>query len=67
MNVSIYIYIYIYIYIIERNIMKTQSSSLNFRIQGKISVYVCFIFSPLFFCFKNSFAVNFYTGLKPIV
>ena len=28
---------------IERNIMKNQASSLGFGIQGKISVYICFM------------------------
>ena len=28
---------------IERNIMKKQASRLDFRIQGKISIYMCFM------------------------
>ena len=28
---------------IERNIMKNQAGSLGFWIQGKISVYICFV------------------------
>ena len=42
-STCIYIYIYIYIYMycnIERNIMKNQSGSPDFLIQGKISVYL---------------------------
>jgi len=35
---------YIYVnYNIERNIMKNQVVSLGFWIQGKISVYMCFM------------------------
>jgi len=30
-------------YNIERNIMKNQAGSLGFGIQGKISVYMCFM------------------------
>ena len=30
-------------YNIERNIMKNQAGSLSFGIQGKISVYMCFM------------------------
>ena len=30
-------------YNIERNIMKNQAGSPGFRIQGKISVYMCFM------------------------
>jgi len=32
---------------LERNIMKTQSSSPSFGIQRKISMYICFIFYAL--------------------
>ena len=32
---------------IERNIMKNQSGSPSFWIQGKIFVYICFIFYAL--------------------
>jgi len=38
--------IYMY-YNIERNIMKNQASSPSFGIQGKISVYMCFMCSAL--------------------
>jgi len=34
-------------YNIERNIMKNQAGNPGFGIQGKISVYMCFIFSAL--------------------
>jgi len=34
-------------YKIERNIMKNQAGSLGFGIQGKISVYMCFMCSSL--------------------
>jgi len=35
---------YIYMYCnIERNIMKNQAGSPNFGIQGKISMYMCFM------------------------
>jgi len=38
----------IYMYCdIERNVMKNQSGSPDFGIQGKISVYICFIFYAL--------------------
>jgi len=34
-------------YNIERNIMKNQAGSLGFGIQGKISLYMCFMCSTL--------------------
>jgi len=38
----------IYMYCsIEMNIMKNQSSSPSFGIQGKISMYICFMFYAL--------------------
>jgi hypothetical protein len=55
----------IYMYCnIERNIMKNQSGSPGFGIQGKIlCICFCFMFSPLYiFFFKNSFAGNFVQG-----
>jgi len=43
-------------YHIERNIMKNQASSPSFRIQGKFSVYMCFMcyaFAIVYFlCFR---------------
>jgi len=43
-------------YNIERNIMKNQASSPGFGIQGKISVYMCFMCYALalfiFLCFR---------------
>ena len=44
MNSSTCIYMYSNI---ERNIIKNKSGSLGFGIQGKISVYICFMFSSL--------------------
>jgi len=36
----------------ERKIMKNQPGSLSFGIQGKISVYMCFMcYAPTFFIF----------------
>lgn len=65
MNASTCIYMYCYI---EKNIMKNQFGSPDFRIQGKISMYICFMFSPLYiFYFNNSFAGDFYLGLTPTV
>jgi len=41
--------VYIYMYCnIERNIMKNQSGSPAFGIQGKFFVYICFVFLPLY-------------------
>jgi len=51
---------------IERKIMKNQSSSLGFGIQGKIFVHLfCVSRHRIFSIFKNSFASYFCTGLKP--
>jgi len=44
MDASACIYMYCNI---ERNIMKNQSGSPSFGIQGKISLYICFIFYAL--------------------
>jgi len=50
---------------IERNIMKNQAGSPGFGIQGK-SLCICVLLSYcLFYLFKNSYAGNFCTGLKP--
>jgi len=52
---------------IERNIMKNQAGSPDFGIQGK-SLCICVLCVMLSHClfslFKNSYAGNFYTGLK---
>jgi len=51
MDASACIYMYCNI---ESNIMKKQSSSRSFGIQGKISLYICFMFYSLAivsFCF----------------
>jgi len=51
---------------IERNIMTNQSGTLGFGIQGKISMYLFFVSHHyIFSIFKNSFAGNLCTGLKP--
>ena len=56
---------------IERNIMKNQSGSPGFGIQGKISVYVCFMCYALtlfifyvleFVCRKFLYGVKTYTS-----
>ena len=56
---------------IERNIMKNQADSPGFGIQWEISVYMCFICYALAFLFfpviENSYAGNFYTGLKTYI
>jgi len=53
MDTSTCIYMYCNI---ERNIMKNQSGSPGFGIQGKISVYICFMWYALaivyFLCFR---------------
>ena len=59
----------IYMYCnIETNIMKNQSGSPSFGIQGK-SLYICvscvMLSLRLFSVFYNSYVRNFYTGLKP--
>jgi len=53
---------------IERNIMKNQAGSPGFGIQGKslcICVLCVLLSHCLFYLFKNSYAGNFCTGLKP--
>jgi len=51
--------------------MKNQSRSPSFGIQGKIFVYIYFMFYALtivyFLSFKNSCVGNFCTWLKPII
>ena len=53
---------------IETNIMKNQAGSPSFGIQGK-SLCICVLCVMLSHClfslFKNSYAGNFCTGLKP--
>jgi len=65
MSASTCIYMYCNI---EMNIMRKQYVSPNFGIHGKISMYWSFVSRDcIFYVFKNLFASNFCTGLKPIV
>jgi len=48
MDASTCIYMYSNI---ERNVLKNQSGSLGFAIQGKISVYICFMCYALTFVY----------------
>ena len=53
---------------IKRNIMKNQVGSPSFGIEGKISVYMCFMFYALelfIFYVLEFYAGNCYIGLKP--
>ena len=52
-------------YNIERNIMKNQSGSLGFGIQGEIFVFICFMFSSLFiFLFEEFICRQFLYRVK---
>ena len=62
--IGIYECLDMYIYMhcnMEMDIMKNKSCHLGFVIEGKITMYLYFMFSPSYiFYFKNFFAGNFY-------